>query len=138
MVPMQAIRLLTARLLAAQTPDEAFSLVVQLRSPATASNVDDSTRSESQRAVEHAYRLVGRREGTATVISMLLAQRFGPLTEAAKAQIEEMDIFQLQDVAERLLTVPTLGEALEVQSWPASAARAELAVFGPQWCHPAK
>lgn len=106
MVPMQAIRILTARLLAAQSPEEAFSLVVALRSPATASKTADSTRSESQRAVEHAYTSVGRRESTATVISMLLAQRFGPLTEVAKAQIGEMNVFQLQDVAERLLAVP--------------------------------
>lgn len=130
MVHMQIIRRITAQLLAAQTPEEAFSLLVQLRSPATASKADDSTRSESQRAVEHAYRAVGRREGTATVISMLLAQRFGPLTEGTKARIEEMDIFQLQDVAERLLTVQTLDEALQVESWPASATRAALAVFG--------
>lgn len=130
MAPLQAMKLITARLLAAQTPEEAFSLVVQLRSPATASKYDDSKRSESQRAIEHAYRAVGRREGTATVISMLLAQRFGPLTEETKARIKEMDIFQLQDIAERLRDVRTLDEALEVEDWPASASRAAVAVFG--------
>lgn len=129
---LQRLQRISSRLLAAQTPDEAFRLLSQLRSPGNATDADDMTLSESQRVAEHAYRAVGRHEGTAIVVSMLLAQRFGPLTEEAKARIEELSIFQLRDVAERLLTAQTLDEALDVDRWPASAARAVLEVLGPE------
>lgn len=132
MVNLQRLQLISARLLAAQTPDEAFRLLSQLRFPWKATDVEDMTSSESQWVVEHAYRSVGRHEGTASVVSMLLAQRFGPLTEETKVRIEALSIFQLRDVAERLLKAQTLNEALDVERWPASAARVAQEVLGPE------
>lgn len=129
---LQRVKRICSRLLAAQTPDEAFRLLTQLRSRGIAMDADDTTLSESQRVAEHAYRAVGRHEGTVVVVSMLLVQRFGPLTEETKAGIEELNIFQLRDIAERLFTAQSLDEALDVDCWPASAARAALKVFGPE------
>lgn len=129
---MRRIQQIVGRLLAAQTQEEAFRLLTQLRSPGIAIDAEHTTPSESQRVAEHAYRAVGRHEGTVIVVSMLLAQRFGPLTEETKAGLEELNIFQLRDIAERLFTAQSLDEALDVDCWPASGARAVLEVFGPE------
>lgn len=129
---MRKLKLLTARLIAAQTPDEAFRLVSTLRSRENFMAVDDKTLSESLSATEHAYMAVGRHEGTAILVSILHALRFGPLTAETKARIEELSIFHLRDVAERLLNAQTLNEALDVERWSASEARAAQELFGPE------
>ena len=74
---------------------------------------------------------VGRHEGTAILVSMLLTQRFGPLTAETKVRVEALSIFHLRDVAERLLNAQTLDEALDVGRWSASEARAAQELFGP-------
>jgi hypothetical protein len=124
----QRIKQVCSRLLAAQTPDEAFRLVLELRS----GDLAGIKLSESRSVAEHAYAAVGRHDGTAIVVSTQLAHLFGPLTEETKARIQELSIFQLRDVAERLLAAKSLDEALDVERWPASAVRAWQELFGPQ------
>lgn len=55
----------------------------------------------------------GQAEGRAGLICRLLTVRFGPLTAEAQAQIRSASISELDAIGERLLTAPTLQEALE-------------------------
>jgi hypothetical protein len=57
-------------------------------------------------------RLEGRMEGRMDIILKLLAMRFGPLTEAAQTRVRGAQDSQLDTLAERMLTAPTLEEAL--------------------------
>ena len=54
----------------------------------------------------------GKAEGRMELILKLLALRFGPLTDAAKARVRGAQDAQLDAVAERMLTAKTLEEAL--------------------------
>jgi hypothetical protein len=54
----------------------------------------------------------GQAEGRAGLISRLLTMRFGPLTAEVETQIRSASISELDAIGERLLTVPTLQEAL--------------------------
>jgi len=54
----------------------------------------------------------GRLEGRIDIILKLLALRFGPLTEAAQTRVRGAQDSQLDTLAERMLTAPTLEEAL--------------------------
>jgi predicted transposase YdaD len=57
----------------------------------------------------------GRMEGRIEILLKLLAQRYGPLAEPVEALIRNLQNVQLDTVAERLLTAPTLEEALAPQ-----------------------
>jgi predicted transposase YdaD len=54
----------------------------------------------------------GNAEGRAGLICRLLTVRFGPLTAEVETQIRSASISELDAIGERLLTVPTLQEAL--------------------------
>jgi DNA-binding MarR family transcriptional regulator len=51
-------------------------------------------------------------EGRAALLSRQLTLRFGPLADAARERIAAAPIEQLDEIAERLLTAPTLDDAL--------------------------
>jgi hypothetical protein len=54
----------------------------------------------------------GNAEGRAGLICRLLTVRFVPLTAEVETQIRSASISELDAIGERLLTVPTLQEAL--------------------------
>jgi hypothetical protein len=54
----------------------------------------------------------GRQEGTRTLVIKQLTQRFGNLTEAVRTRLTEASVEELDAIGERLLTAPTLEEAL--------------------------
>jgi predicted transposase YdaD len=57
----------------------------------------------------------GRMEGQIEMLLKLLALRYGPLAEPVQSLIRKLQNAQLDTVAERLLTAPTLEEALAPQ-----------------------
>jgi hypothetical protein len=57
-------------------------------------------------------RIEGRAEGTRELLTRQLNLRFGPLDEHALARLASASIAELEGIAERLLTAPTLDEAL--------------------------
>ena len=57
-------------------------------------------------------RAEGKTEGRLEIVLRLLTLRFGPLTETVQTRIRGAGDAQLDAVAERLLTVQTLEEAL--------------------------
>lgn len=54
----------------------------------------------------------GREEGARTLVIKLLTRRFGDLTEAARAQLADASVEELDAIGERLLSAPTLEKAL--------------------------
>ena len=54
-------------------------------------------------------------EGQIEMLLKLLSLRYGPLAEPVEALIRNLQNAQLDTVAERLLTAPTLEEALAPQ-----------------------
>jgi Domain of unknown function (DUF4351) len=54
----------------------------------------------------------GRVEGRAALVIRQLTLRFGPIADEVRARLERASIAELDDVGERLLTAPTLQEAL--------------------------
>ena len=54
----------------------------------------------------------GKAEGISDIVRKLLSLRFGPLDEATRSRIAAASSAQLEEVAERLLTAPTLAAAL--------------------------
>jgi predicted transposase YdaD len=54
----------------------------------------------------------GRVEGRAALVIRQLTVRFGPLAEDVQARIAQAAIAELDTIGERLLTAPTLQEAL--------------------------
>ena len=54
----------------------------------------------------------GKAEGRAALICRQLALRFGPLTVEVETQLRRASISELDAIGERLLTAPTLQEAL--------------------------
>src|SRR5690606_32513196 len=69
-------------------------------------------RSEFARRYVAQGREEGRAEGRAALVSRQLEQRFGSLTESARARIVAASITELDAIGERLLTAGTLHEAL--------------------------
>jgi len=57
-------------------------------------------------------RAEGKTEGRLEIVLKQLTLRFGPLTDAVQSRIRSAGDAQLDAVAERLLTVQTLEEAL--------------------------
>jgi len=57
-------------------------------------------------------RAEGRAEGLAKVLPKLLAQRFGAISDATRARVETATIEQLDTWIDRILTAPTLDDAL--------------------------
>ena len=57
-------------------------------------------------------RAEGKAEGRTDLICRLLVVRFGPLTAEVESRIRRASISELDAIGERLLTVPTLQEAL--------------------------
>lgn len=58
------------------------------------------------------YMAEGRAEGRMEVLLKQLASRFGPLTKSAQSRVRAASEAQLADLAERVLTVQTVDEAL--------------------------
>jgi hypothetical protein len=58
------------------------------------------------------YVAEGKAEGRVEILLKLLALRFGPLTDADQARVRVARDVQINDLAERMLTVLTLEEAL--------------------------
>jgi predicted transposase YdaD len=54
----------------------------------------------------------GRVEGRAALVIRQLTLRFGPVADEVRARIARATISELDDIGERLLTAPTLQEAL--------------------------
>ncbi len=54
----------------------------------------------------------GRIEGSRETLTKLLSLRFGPLDETARSRIAAASSAELDEIAERLLTAPSLAEAL--------------------------
>lgn len=54
----------------------------------------------------------GRLEGRAALVIRQLTLRFGPVADEVRARIAQASISELDDIGERLLTAPTLQEAL--------------------------
>jgi hypothetical protein len=57
-------------------------------------------------------RTEGKAEGRAALLLRQLALRFGPLTAEVEAQFRSASISDLDAIGERLLTAPTLQQAL--------------------------
>jgi hypothetical protein len=54
----------------------------------------------------------GAAKGKASLVTKLLIRRFGPITDATMAQLTSASSDELDAIGERLLTAPTLEEAL--------------------------
>jgi Domain of unknown function (DUF4351) len=73
-------------------------------------------RTHFNRAIEEGHRkglAEGRADGRAALIVRQLTLRFGPLTESVRVRIPQMSVAELDVIGERLLTAPTLEDALE-------------------------
>ncbi|HEY0683320.1 MAG TPA: DUF4351 domain-containing protein, partial [Steroidobacter sp.] len=55
----------------------------------------------------------GKAEGIADIVGKQLTLRFGPLDEATRSRIAAASSTELEEIAKRLLTAPTLDAALD-------------------------
>jgi hypothetical protein len=55
----------------------------------------------------------GEAKGRVALVTKQLIRRFGPLTDAARIQVTGASIEELDAIGERLLTAPTLQDALD-------------------------
>lgn len=72
----------------------------------------DPAKYEYQSDFARRYVAQGEVEGRAALVVRQLALRFGPLSEEVRARIAAASIAELDAIGERLLTAPTLQEAL--------------------------
>jgi len=72
----------------------------------------DPAQYEYQSDFARHYLAEGQAKGRVALLIRLLALRFGPLTQGAEQRLAEASIAELDKIAERLLTAPTLDDAL--------------------------
>lgn len=72
----------------------------------------DLSKYEYQSEFARRYVAQGRGEGRADLLTRQLTQRFGPLSEAARARLASASIDELDAIGERVLTAGSLSEAL--------------------------
>jgi hypothetical protein len=74
----------------------------------------DPAKYEFQSEFAKRYIALGKEEGRAELVKRQLAIRFGALTPEATARVSAASMEQLDRIAERLLTAPTLEDALRI------------------------
>jgi hypothetical protein len=91
-----------------------FDLIVSSLSEAArhALKAMDIRKYEYQSDFARRYVAQGRMEGLTTIVSRLLAQRFGELSAETRQRISEYSVPELEAMADRLLIASTLNEAL--------------------------